>query len=204
MARRRKNNGFSQPMISFEYFFTDTSALQIRTVLRTAARTTNLRHCDGLALIFVRRGRGELIVNTRRFPIERGSLFMLSDYQFYQLSPARRSELEYVECQFSYRLYLFFVSSPYFRFTVPGFGPDPVIAKLEGKYLETAERLMNLQLKSQERERSGQREVLQVMELMGILVRSSRAESVYPNPPPEGSGAKSARAAKKAPPEEAE
>ena len=77
MARRRKNNGFSQPMISFEYFFDDDRALKIRTVQRRTSSPTNLRHNEGITLLFVRQGRGEVAVNTHRLPVERGTLMAL-------------------------------------------------------------------------------------------------------------------------------
>ena len=185
MARRRKNNGFSQPMISFEYFFDDDRALKIRTVQRRTSSPTNLRHNEGITLLFVRQGRGEIAVNTHRLPVERGTLMALSDYQHYQLIPARHSSIEYVECQFEYLLYLFFMSSPYCQFSVPGFGSIPVVATVSGELLATTERLMELLVKSHQRERSGQREVLQVMELMGVLIKASNAEIESPNPPPE-------------------
>lgn len=185
MARRRKNNGFSQPMISFEYFFDNEQVLKIRTVQRRASAPTSLRHNECITLLFIKQGYGEIAVNTHRLPVERGTLMALSDYQHYQIFPAGHTSMDYVECQFEYLLYLFFMSSPYCQFSVPGFGSIPVVASVSGELLSTTERLMDLLVKSHQRERSGQREVLQVMELMGVLIKASNAEEDYPNPPPE-------------------
>ena len=182
---RKKNRGFTQPMTSMDYFFDDgkEQSSPIKAVPRSATMETALRQNDSTTLIFVKSGRGSISVNADEYELFRGVLMAISDYQTYKIKPLPGETLEYVECQFDYMLYLFFMANPYFHFTLPGLGPCAVYAVVKGRRLETAERLTEYLVISHARGRRGEREVLQTMELFGFLIKYSESETYYPVPP---------------------
>ena len=137
---RKKNRGFTQPMTSMDYFFDDgkEQSSPIKAVPRSATMETALRQNDSTTLIFVKSGRGSISVNADEYELFRGVLMAISDYQTYKIKPLPGETLEYVECQFDYMLYLFFMANPYFHFTSPGLGPCAVYAVVKGRRLETA------------------------------------------------------------------
>lgn len=185
---RKKNRGFTQPMTSMSYFFNDDSdqtEKPIKAVSRRTAANTSLRQNDNTTLLFIKQGHGTISVNAVDYDLRRGVLMAISDYQSYRIKPEPGETLEYVECQFDYLLYLFFMANPYFNFTSPGLGPCAVYAVIEEDHIETATRLTDYLILSHTKGRHGEREVLQIMELFGFLIKYSDSENTYPIPPSE-------------------
>ena len=185
---RKKNRGFSQPMTSMSYIFNDDSdstEKPIKAILRHASANTSLRQNDSTTLIFVKSGHATISVNAENYDLHRGVLMAISDYQAYRIIPAPGGTLEYVECQFDYLLYLFFMANPYFNFSSPGLGPCPVYAVVDCNHIETVERLTDYLIISHSKGKHGEREVLQIMELFGFLIKCSDSENTYPLPPSE-------------------
>lgn len=179
----KKNAGFSQPMTSMDYFFYDNSPQRrILAALRSANKKTPLRQNKTETLLFVKSGNGILESCGRSYRLCRGALLAISDYQSYQLDPISGSVLVYAEIQFDYMMYLFFMANPYFRFTSPGLGPYPVYCVTEGAAVDTAEYLSDFLIARCQSGTLAERDVLQTMELFGILIETSEAEATYPNP----------------------
>lgn len=174
-------------MTSMSYIFNDDSAQAkpIKAVPRQASATTSLRQNDSTTLIFVKSGRGTISVNAEDYELYRGVLMAIGDYQAYRIKPNPGETLEYVECQFDYLLYLFFMSNPYFQFTSPGLGPCAVYSVVDDDHTETVERLTNYLIISHDKGKHGESEVLQIMELFGFLIKYSDSENSYPVPPAE-------------------
>ncbi len=180
---KEKKLGFSQPMTSMDYFFSDgISHRRILAALRNAKQKTPLRQNDTETLLFVKSGNGVLESGARSYSLCRGALLAISDYQSYRIKPDVGSVLVYAEVQFDYMMYLFFMANPYFNFTSPGLGPYPVYCITEGSAAETADFLTDSLIERCSRGILAEREVLQTMELFGILIEASDAEENYPNP----------------------
>ena len=77
------------------------------------------------------------------------------------------------------------MANPYFNFSSPGLGPCPVYAVVDSKHIETVERLTDYLIISHSKGKHGEREVLQIMELFGFLIKCSDSENTYPLPPTE-------------------
>ncbi len=184
---RKKIKGFSQPMTSMDYFFSDITEQRspVKAAHRRVTMETALRQNNSTTLILVKSGTGTIYVNSDEYELRRGVLMAISDYQAYKFKPQPGQTLEYVECQFDYMTYLFFMANPYFHFTSPGLGPCAVYAVLEGENLETAKRLSDYLVISHSKGKHGERETLQIMELFGLLIKYSDAEGSYPVPLPD-------------------
>lgn len=193
---RKKSTGFTQPMTSMSYIFNDNSdrPIPIKAVSRQTSSNTSLRQNDSTTLIYVKSGQGTIFVNNEDYDLRRGVLMAIGDYQAYRIKPVQGEPLEYVECQFDYLLYLFFMANPYFQFTSPGLGPCAVYSIVDDDRLETVDRLTNCLIISHEKGRHGEREVLQIMELFGFLIKYSDVENSYPIPRVETKTAKSSDA----------
>lgn len=167
-------------MTSMEYFFSDTAEARdpIKAALRTATVDTSLRQNDSTTLIFIKSGVGKIIVNADEYELHRGILMAMSDYQAYRISPAIGAVLEYVECQFDYLLFLYFMANPYFKFRSPGFGSHAVYAVLDETSTNTVERLMEYILISRAKGKYGEREILQTMEIFGFLIKYANTEAL--------------------------
>lgn len=178
MAKKKKIEGFTQPMTSMDYFFSSEADSQpfIKAAPRTAAVETPIRHNESITLIYIKSGRGRISINAGVHELHRGVLMAISDYQPYKITP-EGGVLHYVECQFPYLLFLYFMANPYFRFRSPGFGAQPVYADLDEKNAETVERLMGYILVSHSKGRHGDREILQIMEVFGFLIKFSGVEA---------------------------
>lgn len=177
---RKKIEGFTQPMTSMDYFFSDNaeSRTAIKAALRTATVETSLRQNDSTTLIFIKSGTGTITVNADEYELRRGTLMAISDYQTYKISPAPGEALEYVECQFEYMLFLYFMANPYFKFRSPGFGSHAVYALLDKTSTDTVERLMSYILISHAKGKYGEREILQTMEIFGFLIKYADTEAL--------------------------
>lgn len=171
---KKNSEGFAQPMTSMDYFFSDgIESRKIIAAERCAAAATQMRQNDAVTLIFIKSGVGTIEVNGDTLELKRGVLMALSDYHTYKLLPSTESVIHYVECQFDYMIFLYFVSSPYFKFRVPGFGARPVYAVTDEYGAETAERLCDHLISSLSRSKKAEREILQVMELFGMTIKSA-------------------------------
>lgn len=181
---RKKSLGFTQPMTSMSYIFNDDSdrSRPIKAVPRQASANTSLRQNDSTTLIYVKSGHATICVNNEDYDLHRGVLMAIGDYQAYRIKPVQGETLEYVECQFDYLLYLFFMANPYFQFTSPGLGPCAVYSVVDDDHLETVDRLTSYLMISHEKGKHGEREVLQIMELFGFLIKYSDSENSYPIP----------------------
>lgn len=180
---RKKSRGFTQPMTSMEYFNVGTEdSVPIKAISRRCTVKTALRQNELTTLIFIKNGSGSILVNAEEYELHRGVLMAISDYQSYKIKPTNGETLEYVECQLDYMLYLYFMANPYFKFTSPGLGPCAVYSVVEGENLKTAERLTDYLVTSRSKSNHGEREVLQIMELFGMLIKYSDAEEKYPIP----------------------
>lgn len=177
---KKKIEGFSQPMTSMEYFFSDIAEARepIKAALRTATVDTSLRQNDSTTLIFIKSGTGTITVNADEYELYRGTLMAMSDYQAYKISPAPGEALEYVECQFDYILFLYFMANPYFKFRSPGFGAHAVYAVLDETSTNTVERLMDYILIGRAKGKYGEREILQTMEIFGFLIKFADTEAL--------------------------
>ena len=180
---KKKNRGFTQPMTSMEYFNVGREdSVPIKAVQRHCTVKTALRQNELTTMIFIKSGSGTITVNCDEYALRRGVLMAISDYQAYMIAPASGETLEYVECQLDYMLYLYFMANPYFKFTSPGLGPCAVYSVIEGENLRTAERLADYLVMGRQHGSRGEREILQIMELFGMLIKYSDEEEKYPVP----------------------
>lgn len=170
-------------MTSMEYFNVGREdSVPIKAVMRRCTVKTALRQNELTTMIFIKSGSGTITVNSDEYALRRGVLMAISDYQAYTIAPASGETLEYVECQLDYMLYLYFMANPYFKFTSPGLGPCAVYSVIEGENLRTAERLADYLVMGRQQGSRGEREILQIMELFGMLIKYSDAEEKYAIP----------------------
>lgn len=182
MKKNVKKSGFSQPMTSLDYYSEKYMARPIRSAIRSISKKTALIKNDSLTLLYVTGGSGIVVINNRKHKLLPGVMIILTDYMAFTIIPDPKTKLEYFECRFDYMLFLFFMSSPYIDFSVPGMGSEPVYALIDNNYSETCEILIYDLLESHKKGGRFERDVLQLMQLMGILIRVSEAEKKYPSP----------------------
>jgi hypothetical protein len=182
MKKNMKKTGFSQPMTSLDYYSENYMTTPIRSAIKSISKKTALRKNDSLTILYVTGGSGTAVINNKKHKLLPGVMIMLADYMAFMIIPDSETKLEYFECMFDYMLYLFFMSSSYIDFSVPGMGSEPVYALIGDSYSETCERIVYALLESHKKGGRFERDVLQLMQLMGILIRASEAEKLYPSP----------------------
>lgn len=182
MKKSEKKFGFSQPMTSLDYYSENYMSLLIQSALKNISKKTALKKNDSLTILYVTEGSGVIAINGKKHALMPGVMIMLADYMAFMIIPDPNAKLEYFECMFDYMVFLFFMSSPYINFHVPGMGSEPVYAIIGDNYSETCDRLVHDLIKSHKKGGRFERDVLQLMQLMGILTRASEAEKLYPSP----------------------
>lgn len=182
MKKSEKRFGFSQPMTSLDYYSENHMSLPIQSALKNISKKTALKKNNSLTILYVTEGSGIIAINSKKYALMPGVMIMLADYMAFMIVPDLHSKLEYFECMFNYMVFLFFMSSPYINFCIPGMGSEPVYALIGENYSKTCERLVHDLIKSHKKGGRFERDVLQLMQLVGILTIASGAEKLYPSP----------------------
>lgn len=138
-----KYNVSNPPLFaSGHYYCTNDFQFSISTVNQTVTKPTVLKNNSGITLLYFREGHGEIVVNSRAYPIEKGILMCLASYHYFQLNPST-APIELVQCQLSYDTFLYIAANPYYNFSKITHAIHPLTSHFEKDALKSVEILLD-------------------------------------------------------------
>lgn len=138
----KKYNILNPPLFaSGHYYSKNFFQFPITAVNQTISHTTALKNNNGITLLYFRDGQGKIIVNSKSYPIQNGTLICLGSYHYYQLKPSSLT-IELIQCQLSYDTFLYMAANPYYRFSTITLNTCPLTALLENDELKRVEILL--------------------------------------------------------------
>jgi mannose-6-phosphate isomerase-like protein (cupin superfamily) len=130
-----------------DYFVNNVLPNDIKTCVRHVKSKTLYVNNHDETFLFVRAGKGKLIVNAVEYDLSPNTLVNLGPFHRYRYLPAPDSEMEIVECRTNPGTYVYMIANPYFKldnFTVPS---EPPVVHLKGIYADIANESMDGLLK---------------------------------------------------------
>lgn len=170
----KKNNINYLPLFaSSPYYSKKEFQFPITAVNKTVTDTSVLKNNSGITLLYIRDGRGTIIVNTRKYPVHKGLLMVLGAYHYYQVQPGE-VPLELTKCRLSYDTFLYMAANPYYRFSEVRLNVDPITCLLEGRMLIRTEQVIDelVAATAKHKHQGGETEFFLCMKLMGIMQKT--------------------------------
>lgn len=125
---------------SGNYFRKKNFQFPITTTSQLITHCTALKNNVGITLLYFKNGQGEIIVNSKSYPLQSGMFICLSSYHYFQINPLTQS-IELTQCQISYDTFLYMAANPYYKFSKIIFNDKPLISLLRDDILIRIERL---------------------------------------------------------------
>lgn len=126
-----KKRKYSSPYLARDYFSKDilpTTAYAGRKVIR---QNIPYRQHDEIEFVLVRSGEGTVTVNSKSYPISRGSLLCFNPNHFHKLELTKGAKLEISECHLNSGVYFYLSASPYYHSSSTELPAPPLLAQLD-------------------------------------------------------------------------
>lgn len=113
MDKRYHNPDFGYGC-SRNYFSTQVLPVKAELIEETIAYETSYSQRDGIEMIYIKKGTGNLVVNNENYFFKEGDCFSVYFYGFIKFRPDQNSTVTVIKCFMEISSYLFIYQNPYY------------------------------------------------------------------------------------------
>lgn len=126
-----KKRKYSSPYLARDYFSKDILPNMVYAGRKVIRQNIPYRHHDEIDFILVRSGEATVTVNSKSFPISRGSLLCLTPSHFHKIELSKGSKLEISECHLNSGVSFYLFACPYYLSEGEVIHTPPTFARLD-------------------------------------------------------------------------
>lgn len=120
MTKSKNSINYPPLFASAKYYSKEDFQFPVTAVSKIVTSQTVLKKNSGITLLYFRDSNGKIVVNTREYPVSRGTLMCLGAYHYFQFLP-EDEPMKVEQCRFSYDTFLVYGSQS----LLPFLGTDP-------------------------------------------------------------------------------
>lgn len=173
MTKSKNSINYPPLFASAKYYSKEDFQFPVTAVSKIVTSQTVLKKNSGITLLYFRDSNGKIVVNTREYPVSRGTLMCLGAYHYFQFLP-EDEPMKVEQCRFSYDTFLYMAANPYYHFSELTLTTEPLTAHLTGELRDRTEKVVDalVETSARHRQKGGMTEFLLSMRLMGFLQKT--------------------------------